>query len=84
MLKLLEKLEECHLEVRFEKHNVFMKRIKYCGHVLHDGVRSPAPSNVDTLRNGLRPKSPKHMKGSLGVENGYSIYIKMFPMLQLS
>ena len=42
VVKLFEKLEECHLKVRFENCNLFMDRIKYCGHVLHGGMRSPA------------------------------------------
>ena len=71
-----EKLEECHLKVRFEKCHVFMERIKYCGHDLHGGMRSPAPSKVDAVRNWHKPKTPKQMKRFLGVVNGYSIYIR--------
>ena len=54
-----------------------MERIKYCGHVLvHGGMRSPAPSKVDAVRNWPKPKTPKQMKGFLGVVNWYSIYIR--------
>ena len=78
VVKLFEKLEECHLKVRFEKCHLFMERIKYCVHVLHGGMRSPAPSKVDAVRNWPKPKTPKQMKGFLGVVNWYSIYIRNF------
>ena len=78
MVHLFEKLEECHLKVGFEKCHSFMERIKYYGHVLHGGMRSPAPSKVDAVRNWPKPKTPKQMKGSLGVVNWYSIYIRNF------
>ena len=78
MVKLFEKLEECLLKVRFEKCHLFMEGIKYCGHVLHGGMRSPAPSKVDAVRNWPKPKTPKQMKCFLGVVNWYSIYIRNF------
>ena len=78
MVKLFEKLEECHLKVRFEKCHLFMQRIKYCGHVLHGGMRSPAPSKVDQVCNWPKLKTPQQMKGLLGVVNWWSIYIRKF------
>ena len=82
MVKIFEKLEECHLKVRFENSYVFMERIKYCWHVLHGGMRGPAPSKVDAVRNWPKPKTPKQMKGFCGVVNWYSICIKHFSILQ--
>ena len=78
MIKFSEKLEECHLKVRFEKCHLFLKRIKCCGHVLHGGMRSPVPSKVDAVHNWPKLKTPKQMKGFLGVVNWYSIYIRKF------
>ena len=66
---LFEKLEECHVKVRFEKCHLFMERIKYCGHVLYGEMRSPTPSKLDAVRNWPEPKTPKQMKGLLGVVN---------------
>ena len=76
LLKLFEKLEECHLKVRFEECHLFMERIKYCGHVLHGAMRSPARSKVVAVRIWPRPKTPKQTTGFLGVVNWYSIYIR--------
>ena len=59
VVKLFEKIEEGHLKVRFEKCHLFMDRIKYCGHVPHGGMRSPAPSKVDAVRNWPKPKTSK-------------------------
>ena len=63
-------------KVRSQKCHLFMERISYCGHVLHEALRSPAPSKVDAVRNWPKPKTPKQMKGFLGVVNWYSIYIR--------
>ena len=76
VVKIFEKLEECHLKVRFEKSHLFMERIKYCGHVLHAGMRSPAHLKVDAVRNWPQRKTPKQMERFLGVINWYSIYIR--------
>ena len=78
VVQLFEKLEECHLKVRSEKSHLFMETIKYCGHVLHGGMRSPAHLKVDAVRNWPQPKTPKQMKRFLGVINWYSIYIREF------
>ena len=77
-VKLFEKLEECHPRVRFEKCHLFMERIKYCGHVLHEGMRSPAPSKVDAVCDWPKPTTRKRMKGFLGFVNWYSFYIRRF------
>ena len=69
VFKCFEKLEECHLKVRFEKCHLFMERIKYCRHVLHGGMRSPAPSKVDAVCNWPKPRTPKQVKGFFGVVN---------------
>ena len=76
VVKLFENLEEWHLKVRFEECHLFMERIKYCGHLLHGGMRSPAPSKVDAVRNRPKPETPKQMKGFSGVVDWYLIYIR--------
>ena len=65
VVRLFEKLEECHLKVRFEKCHLFLERIKCFGHVLHGAMRSPAPFKVDAVRNWPKPKTSKQMKGFL-------------------
>ena len=68
VIALFETLEKCHLKVRFDKCHMFMTNVKYRGHILHDGKRSPAPSKVDAVRNGTVKmiQTPKQMKGSSG------------------
>ena len=78
-VKFFEKLEECNLKVRFEKCHLFIERIKYCGHVLHGGMRSPAASKVDAVRNWPKPKSPKQMKGFFrGCKLVFNLHKKFF------
>ena len=77
---LFETLQKCHLKVRFDKCHIFMTKVKYCGHILHDGKRLPAPSKVDDIRNWMVKmiQTPKQMKGFLGLVNSYSIYIQNY------
>ena len=77
-VKLFERLAGCHFKFCFEKCHLFMERIKYCGHVLHAGMRSPRPSKVNAVRNWPKPKTPKQMRGFLAVVNWYSIYIRKY------
>ena len=79
VVRLFETLEKCHLKVRFEKCHMFMTKVKYCGHILHDGRRSPAPSKVDAIRNWMVDmiRTPNQMKGFLGLVNWY-IYIYIY------
>ena len=76
MVKLFEKLEECHPKVRLEECHLFIERMKYCGHVSHGGMLSPAPSKLDAVRIWPKPKTRKQMKVFLGVVKWYSIYIR--------
>ena len=80
VVTLFETLEECNLKVRFEKCHMLMTKVKYCGHILHDGRRSTAPSKVDAIRNRMVDmiRTPKQMQGFLVLVNGYSIYIKNY------
>ena len=64
VVKCFEKLEECHLKVRFEKCHLFIES------------SSPAPSKEDAVRHWPKPKIPKQMKGFFGVVICHSIYTR--------
>ena len=80
VIALFETLEKCHVKVRFEKCHMFVTKVKYCGHILHDGKRSPAPSKVNAIQNWkvTMMQIPKQMKEFLGLVNWYSINIKNY------
>ena len=70
VVKLFEKLEECHPKVHFEKSIVGMFHMGECGF-------PPLPK---WMRSAIGPslKPENQMKGFLGVLNWYSIYISKF------
>ena len=70
-VRRFETLEKYRLKVLFEKCPMFMTRVKYCGHILHDGKPSPAPSKVGAIRSWLVDvfRTLKQMKGYLGLVN---------------
>ena len=74
---LFEVVKGCRLQVNKEKFFLFYTQVKYVGHILHEGQRSPAPRKVATVRQWSEDmiRTPKQMKRFLGLCNWYSIYI---------
>ena len=66
-----------------EKCHLFCQRVKYCGHILHQGRRSAAPEKLAAVPDWTEAtiRTPKHIKGSLGICNWYSIYIPQYASL---
>ena len=42
-------LKECHLQLKKVKYFLFYTQVKYVGHILHEGQRSPAPGKVGAV-----------------------------------
>ena len=72
-----------HLQVKEEKCRLFCQKVKYCGHMLHQGRRSPAPEKVAAVRDWTEAmiRTPKQIKKCLGVCNWYPIYIPQYASL---
>ena len=81
--ELFEVLKECHLQVKKEICFLFYTQVKYVGHILHEGQRSPAPGKVAVVREWSEDmiRTPKQMKSFLGICNWYSIYIPNYASL---
>ena len=67
-------LAECHL---------FLKKVKYIGHILSKGCRYPDPEKTAALASWKADdiKTLKALKGLLGLANWDSNYIKHYPTL---
>ena len=78
--RLFQRLHDCYLTVKPDKCHLFRTRVKYCGHILEGGTRRPAKSKVEAITGWTKEmiKTPKQMKGFLGLANWYAIYIKNF------
>ena len=72
-----------HLPLKEEKCHLFCSMVKYGCHILHQGRRSLTPEKVAAVRDWTEAmiRTPKQMKGVLGVCNSYSIYIPQYASL---
>ena len=83
MRELFEFLNEGHLQVKEEKYFLFYTQVKYVGHILHEGKRSPASGKVAAVREWSKDmiRTPKQTKSFLGVCNWYLIDIPNYASL---
>ena len=67
--ELFEVFKECHLQVKKEKCFPFYTQVKYVGHILHEGQRSPTPGKVAAVHgwSKIMIRTPKQMKSFLGI-----------------
>ena len=63
------------------KAHMFMREVEFCGHVLREGRRSPAPGKLRAIQKWEAPKSITQLRGFLGLTNYYSGYVKGYAQL---
>ena len=76
--KVFLTLAKAGLTVEPAKCHLLTKQVKYIGLILSKGCRYPDPQKLDALASWKADdiKTPKALKGFLGLANWYSIYIK--------
>lgn len=50
LVAVLERLEKEKLVVEVKKLSLFMQEVEFCGHILREGRRSPAPGKLLALQ----------------------------------
>ena len=73
---MLNLLKEHQLIVDPKKSHLFMKEVEFCGHILREGRRSPAPGKFMAIQKWERPKTITQLRGFLGLTNYYSCYVE--------
>jgi len=58
-----------------------MREVEFCGHVLREGRRSPAPGKLRAIQKWEAPKTISQLRGFLGLTNYYSVYVKGYAWL---
>ena len=79
--EVLRTLAEQQSFVDPRKAHLFMREVEFCGHVLREGRRSPAPGKLNAIQKWERPKTISQMRGFLGLTNYYSGYVKDYANL---
>ena len=75
---VLETLKANKLVVDPKKANLFVKEVEFCGHVLRQGERSPAPGKLLSLQNWVLPDTISALRGFLGLTNYYASYVRNY------
>jgi hypothetical protein len=57
------------------KSEFFQKEVQFCGHILREGRRSPAPGKLLPLQLWELPKTVTELRGFLGLTNYFSEYV---------
>ena len=78
---VLTTLAEQKLVADWEKVKLFMKEVEFCGHVLRQGRRGPAPGKLLSIQGWELPKTVTQLRGFLGLTNYYSCYVPNYAEL---
>ena len=55
-----------------------MKEVEFCGHVLSEGRRRPAPGKLLSIQKWDLPQTVTQLRGFLGLTNYYSTYVEHY------
>ncbi len=78
---VLRVLREENLIVDPKKANMFMGEVEFCGHILREGRRSPAPGKLLSIQKWELPGTVTALRGFLGLTNYYSSYVHNYAAL---
>ena len=63
------------------KCEFFTRRVEFCGHVLEQGTRKPAPGKLLAVERWPPPRNITEVRAFLGFANYYSTYVRDFAKL---
>ena len=75
VFRVLETLEEHRLVCCPKKSHFFMTEVEFCGHILREGRRSPAPGKLLPIQKWEVPKTVTALRGFLGLTNYFAEYV---------
>ena len=75
---VLDRLEKHRMYASPKKAHLFVREVEFCGHVLREGRRSPAPGKLLSLHKWEAPRIITQLRGFLGLTNYYSGYVKNY------
>ena len=79
--RILQVLAANKLVADPRKAHLFMREVEFCGHVLREGKRTPAPGKLAALQKWERPRTITQLRGFLGLANYYSQYVTNYASL---
>ena len=76
--QVLDTLGQHQMRVNMKKPQLFMNSVQFCGHILVEGKRFPAPDKLSAIKDWELPKTVTALRGFLGLANYYSSYVPHF------
>ena len=76
---VLDRLRKEELVASVSKIDFFVRSVEFCGHVLRNGTRRPAPGRMFALERWEKPDNVRELQGFLGLANYYMAMSKTTP-----
>jgi hypothetical protein len=74
--RVLQVFNDERLVADIGKCKFFEPEFEFCGHILSNGSRKPAPGTLSAIENWEAPKTVTELRAFLGFTNYYSSYIQ--------
>jgi hypothetical protein len=74
----LLQFREQRLVCKVKKSEFFSTKVEFCGHVLTQGRRSPAPGKLLPIQQWELPQTVTELRGFLGLTNYFSEYVSHY------
>jgi transposase InsO family protein len=68
-------LAEHKLTCNPQKSAFFQREVEFCGHILREGIRRPAPGKLLPIQRWALPRTITELRGFLGLTNYFSEYV---------
>ena len=75
---VLDRLGKEEWVASVSKTNLFVRSTGFCGHLLENGARRPAPGTILALKGWEKPDNIPELRGFLGLANYYSGYVQNY------
>ena len=75
---VLDRLRKEELVASVSKTDFFVRSVEFCGHVLENGTRRPAPGKMLALERWDKPDNVRELRGFLGLASSYSGYVQNY------
>lgn len=75
---VLDRIKEAKIKVKLSKCKFAQRTVKYLGHVVGDGCRTPTESKIQAITEFPEPKSKTEIRRFLGMSGYYSRYIRNY------
>ena len=73
---VLETLAKHNILVSPKKVQMFVREVEFCGHILSEGKKRPAPGKLMAVQKWELPATVTQLRGFLALTNYYSSYVR--------